>query len=104
MQQVAAFFPLKWMTQGMRIPRLVLHTAFAMLLGTALVLASAGVVGGPRPAPVAALLVWVAAYVVLGVPALHGSRGVCSVAYLVVLVAVLAVVATVEPALLFLMF
>ena len=89
---------------GMRITRLVLHTAFAVLVGTALVLASAADVGGPRPALVAALGAWVAAYVVLGVPALHGRRRGRSAAYLVVLVAVLAVVAAVEPSLLFLMF
>jgi hypothetical protein len=88
----------------MRITRLVLHTVFAVLVGTALVLASAPTWAAPA-GPRAAL------GGLGGGVRRPGRAGDCSgararalVAYLVVLVAVLAVVAAVEPSLLFLMF
>ena len=90
--------------RGMRLTMLVLHAAFAVVAGLALVLASVGEVDGPRPAVVTALVVWVVAYLVLAVPALHHRGLRRGTAYLVVLVGVLAVVATVEPSLLFVMF
>ncbi|WP_369136785.1 sensor histidine kinase [Modestobacter versicolor] len=92
--------------QGWRTAVVVWHLVVAAMLGTALVRA-VGVVdadGGPRALLVGALGVLAVGWVGLGAPALTGRDPRRATAYLALLVAVIGVVAWIEPSLLFLMF
>ena len=90
--------------RGWRITVLVLHVAFAVMIGAAVLDATVADVDGTRAAVLGALGTWALAYLVLGGPALV-SRDVrrCN-GYLAVMVAAVAVIAWHEPSLLFLMF
>ncbi len=90
--------------RGWRGTVVVLHVAFAGLVGGALVQALAADVDGSRPAVVTALVVWVLGYLAFGVPSLAGRDRRRGAAYLAVLVAVVGTVAWQEPSLLFVMF
>jgi signal transduction histidine kinase len=92
--------------QGWRTAVRVWHLVFTAMVGTALVRAAVGVDddGGPRPLLVGALLALVVGWVVLGTPALVRRDPARATAYLALLVAVIGVVAWIEPSLLFLMF
>jgi signal transduction histidine kinase len=90
--------------RGWRGTVVVLHVAFAGLVGGALARALLADVDGSRPVAVTALVVWVLAYLGLGAPALAGRDQPRGRGYLAVLVAVLGVVAWQEPSLLFVMF
>jgi signal transduction histidine kinase len=88
-----------------RVVVLVLHAAFTVLIGIAVVSILFGDVDeGARPVLFAALGAWVLGYVALGAPAVAGRYRGRGVPYLLVLVAVIAVIAHDEPSLLFLMF
>ena len=92
--------------RGWRAVVLLWHVAFVAMVGTALVRAAFVVDadGGPRSLLVGALVVLVLSWATLGGPALVGRDARRAAAHLVVLVAVIAVVAWIEPSLLFLMF
>lgn len=89
---------------GWRTTVLALHVAFAVMVGVAVARTVAGGIEGSQAVVLGALSAWVVAYVAFGAPAVTrgGARRV--MAYLVVLVAVVAVLAWQEPSLLFLMF
>ncbi|MCZ2836566.1 sensor histidine kinase [Modestobacter sp. VKM Ac-2985] len=91
---------------GWRATVLAWHVAVAAMLGTALVRAVAVVDadGGPRALLVGALVVWAAAYALLGAHALVSRHERRANAYLAVMVTAIGVVGWVEPSLLFLMF
>jgi len=81
------------------------HITVTAMVGTALVRAAVVIdVDGSRPALVTALVALVVAYVTLGAPALIDRNVRLATAFLAVLVAVIGVVAWIEPSLLFLMF
>ena len=82
----------------------VLHAAFAVVVGLAVVLAATVDLDGHRAVLLAALAVWVVAYVGSGPLGLTSWRRERASAYLTVLVAVVAVVAWQQPSMLFLMF
>ena len=90
--------------RGRRITLVVLHVAFACLMGAALVRAVVSGVEGSRALAVVALVTWALAYVTLGGPALRSRHVGRATAYLAVLVAAVGVVAWQEPSLLFVMF
>jgi signal transduction histidine kinase len=92
--------------RGWRSMVVVWHVAVAAMVGTALVRAAFVVDadGGPRWLLVTALVVLVLSWVTLGGPALVSRDARRATAHLVVLVAVIGVVAWIEPSLLFLMF
>jgi signal transduction histidine kinase len=90
--------------KGWHTTVLVLHGAFAALVGGALVRALVVEVDGSRAVVVTALVVWVLAYVALGAPSLVRRHEGLGTAYLAVLVVVVGVVAWQEPSLLFVMF
>lgn len=88
-----------------RVTVVVLHVAFAAVVGTAGVVTAIGDVDGDRVLLVAALACWLLAYLLLGPLSLTDWRrrdGATS--YLAALVVVVAVIADQEPALLFVMF
>ncbi|WP_237493301.1 sensor histidine kinase [Modestobacter sp. L9-4] len=91
---------------GWRAVVVLWHVAFVAMVGTALVRAAAVVDadGGPRWLLVGALVVLVLSWVTLGGPALVSRDAGRATAHLAVLVAVIGVVAWIEPSLLFLMF
>src|SRR4051794_29489703 len=83
---------------------LVLHVAFVVVVGAAVLTVLAGTVDAPRSLLLAVLAVWVLGYGVLGVPSLVRTRPRLELAYVVVLVAVVGVLAWTQPSLLFVMF
>ena len=92
--------------QGWRTAVVLWHVAFAAMVGTALVRSAVvlDVDGGSRPVLVPALVALVAGWTALGAPALTSRDPRRATAYLALLVAVIGVVAWIEPSLLFLMF
>nr|WP_246406239.1 sensor histidine kinase [Modestobacter versicolor] len=92
--------------RGWRTAVVVWHLVVAGMVGTALVRAAVVVDadGGPRALLVGALLALVVGWVALGAPALTSRDPRRATAYLALLVAVIGVVAWIEPSLLFLMF
>jgi signal transduction histidine kinase len=90
--------------RGRRLTDVVLHVAFAALVGGAVVTVLAGEVGGSRAVLLTALAAWVLAYVAVGARAVSDPRRPRAGLYLVVLVLLVGVIAWEEPSLLFLMF
>jgi signal transduction histidine kinase len=90
--------------RGRRLTDVVLHAAFAALVGGAVATVLAGDVEGSRPVLLAALATWVAAYLAVGARAVRDPARPHAAAYLVVLVLVVGVIAWEQPSLLFLMF
>lgn len=88
---------------GWRATVLVLHAASATVLTAAVATVLLRDLDG-RPVLLGALAVWVVAYLTLAAPSLVSRRSRRATAYLVVLVAVVGVLAAVEPSLLFVMF
>jgi signal transduction histidine kinase len=89
---------------GRRLTAAVLHGAFGVLLAIASGIALFGDVDGDRAVLVSALAAWALAYLALGGPAITGRQPWRARAFLVVHVAVVAVLASEQPSLLFLMF
>jgi len=90
--------------RGWQITRVVLHVAFAVFVGLAAVDAGIEEDGADLVVLLVALAVLVAAYALVGGPALGRRDHRRMAVYLLVLVAVVAVLAWVLPELLFLMF
>lgn len=90
--------------RGWRITVVVLHVAFAAMLGAAVVNALVIDAERTRVLLLAALGAWALAYVVLGGPALLSRDVRRRTGYLAAMVAAVAVIAWHEPSLLFLMF
>jgi signal transduction histidine kinase len=93
------------LTEGIRrvaVP--VLHVGFVVVVVAAVATVLAGDVDGSRPVLLGTLALWVLAYGTVGAPALAASHPRGELAYLGVLVLVIAVLAWEEPALLFVMF
>jgi signal transduction histidine kinase len=81
-----------------------LHVAFGLMLGIAVLNSLIGRVDGSRGVTLAALGVLALAYLLLGAPAMASGHVLRAVTYLVVLVAVFAVLGWQAPALLYLLF
>jgi signal transduction histidine kinase len=82
----------------------VLHVAFAGLVGSAVLTVLAGDVEGSRPVLLTALAAWVLGYLGVGARAVSDPRRPRAAVYLVVLTVVIGVIAWEQPSLLFLMF
>jgi signal transduction histidine kinase len=87
-----------------RLTDVVLHVAFAALVGAAVVTVLAGAVDGSRAVVLTTLAMWVVAYVAVGARAVSDPARPRAAPYLVVLVLVVGVIAWQQPSLLFLMF
>jgi signal transduction histidine kinase len=83
---------------------LVLHAVFVVLVAVAVVVVLVGEVDGSPVVLLAALAVLSASYLLVGAPGLQAHERRRTTVYLAVLVAVVAVLAWEQPALLFLMF
>jgi signal transduction histidine kinase len=90
--------------RGWRITLVIHHVAFVVLVAVAMVDAVIEESGGPQAALLAALAVLAVAYLTVGAPALVRRDHQRAASYLLVLVAVVAVLAWVLPELLFLLF
>ena len=89
---------------GRRWTARVLHGAFVLLVAIAGAVALFGDIDASRPVLLAVLATWALAYAFLGGPAISGREPWRATAFLVVHVAVFAVLAWHQPSLLFLMF